>query len=90
MGTGSALEPARGTMGHPMSRALVRVGVKVNRTRVAVSEVEDDLYPCGTIAGTREGTHNAAEWRKVAKSIARLVPVSSTCHHAYTAGLSTW
>src|SRR5688572_22280905 len=30
------------------------------------------------------------EWEKVVKPIVLLVPVSSTCRHAYTAGLSTW
>ena len=62
----------------------------MNRTRVAVSKVEDDLYPYGMILGAREDAPQNAEWRKVVKSIARLVPVSSTCRHAYTAGLSTW
>lgn len=92
MGTGSAFELA------PPIRCIADLGLeldwkKVNRTNV-VDTGRNDLAPCSALArscrNSRPDEATLAAWRKVVKSIVRLVPVSSTCHHACTAGLSTW
>ena len=94
MGTGMAKDlwspgmPSEVNAKAPTSRSLDRL----NSDR----GVEGELHERGMVVennlvrfdGARERVN--IQWKKVVKPIALLVPVSSTCCHAYTASLSTW